>query len=193
MRHIVLTVLSLSFISFSSGPVHAAEYAVDPSHSSALFRVHHLGASYVYGMMPEVEGTITFDPSSADGNKAQITVKTETLSTFNERRDNHLKSPDFFNTKQFPTITYTSKSWKKVDDHTFEVSGDITLLGVTKPLTATVKYTGTGKNQRGQELVGFETTFVLDRTQFGMTYGVAETGGLGKEATVTLAVEAIRQ
>jgi polyisoprenoid-binding protein YceI len=108
-------------------------------------------------------------------------------------RDRHLKSPDFFNAKEFPTMTFKSTGWKKTGDKTYDVTGDLTINGKKKTITAPVEHVGDGKNQRGQELTGFHTTFSVDRTEFGMNYGVTEgDGGLGKNVDVTFSVEGIK-
>ena len=171
----------------------AAEYKIDPAHSSSTFKVNHLGASNVYGMIPNVSGTVRFDANNATQNAVDISVKTASLSTFNSARDQHLSGPDFFNAKQFPTLTFKSTSWKTLGGNKYEVTGDFTMLGVTKQMTVIVTHVGIGKNRRGQTLAGFESTFTIDRTDFGMNYGVAETGGLGKEVTLTISIEAQEQ
>lgn len=186
---VILSVVSVLL----AGPALASEYAIDPVHSSVLFKVNHLGASNVYGMMPDISGTLSFDPENLGNCALSITVKPESLTTFNPRRDTHLKSVDFFNTKEFPVISFKSASWKKVADRTYELKGDFTLLGITKPITVQVLHVGVGKDQRGIELAGFEATFTIDRTDFAMNYGVAEKGGLGKDVTITVAVECHKQ
>ena len=174
-------------------PAFGAEYSIDPVHSSALFKVNHLGASNVWGAIPGVTGRITFDASKPEASSVEITIKPERLTTFNQSRDNHLKSPDFFNAKQFPVITFKSRSWKKTGENSFMVTGDFTLRGVTKELSVAVTHVGMGKNRQGKELAGFETQFTIDRTDFGMTYGVAKSGGLGKEVTIIISVESVKQ
>jgi polyisoprenoid-binding protein YceI len=154
--------------------------------------VNHLGASYSYGQFTDIAGKITFDASKPEGGSVDVTIKTESVTTFNEMRDRHLKSPDFFNAKEFPALTFKSTAWKKTGEKTFDVTGDLTINGKTKQITVPVQHVGDGKNQRGQELTGFHTTFKVDRTEFGMNYGVAETGGLGKDVDIIFSVEAIK-
>lgn len=187
MRSKTLWILLIAIVGVGV-PVWAAEYKVDNAHSMAMFRVHHLGAGYIHGSIPDVSGTVTFDPANPGKNSIEVSAKVKSLTTFNTRRDNHLKGPDFFDSKQFADITFKSDSWKPVGDGLYEITGKFTLLGVTKTVTAKARHTGFGK-QRGKELAGFEATFTIDRTDFGMTYGVAEKGGLGKEITITIALE----
>ena len=110
------------------------------------------------------------------------------IDTNNERLDNHLKSPDFFNATEFPAMSFKSSSSKAIDETTYEVIGEITLHGVSKPLTVRMHKTGESENPRGK-LIGFETEFVLTRSEFGMTYGV-EGGSLGDETKVIVSLEA---
>jgi polyisoprenoid-binding protein YceI len=178
----------------AAGTVYAADYKVDPVHSATVFNVNHLGAGQTYGMIPGISGTLSFDESDLSSCSIDIEVDAATLSTFNQARDNHLSGPDFFNAKQFPKITFKSNSWTKNDDGTYDITGDFTLLGVTKEITVTAEHVGYGKNPRsGDDLTGFESTFTIDRTDFGMNYGVAETGGVGKDVEIIISIEAIKQ
>lgn len=176
-----------------ASPALADEYKIDPVHSSALFKINHLGASNTYGMMPNVTGTVTFNEDDASKNAITISVDATSVSTFNAGRDKHLSGPDFFNAKQFPAITFKSTSWKKSGDGTYDITGEFTLLGVIKEITVNVEHIGYGKNRTGNELTGFESTFVIDRTDFGMAYGVADEGGIGKDVTITIAIESAKQ
>lgn len=166
----------------------SADYTIDNGHSVTLFKVHHLGAGYIHGAMPEVSGKVSFDPANVAKNSINVTVKTASITTFNGRRDTHLKSPDFFDVKQFSNLSFKSDSWKSAGKGTYEISGKFTMLGISKPITIQARHTGFGK-QRGKDLAGFEATFTIDRTDFGMKYGVASTGGLGKDVTITVALE----
>lgn len=113
------------------------------------------------------------------------------MDTGNSQRDDHLRGPDFFNTRQFSKITFKSTRVRKINNTTVEVQGNLTMRGVTRPITAQVTFTGKGRNQRGQEIIGFETTFTIRRSQFNINYGL--NGGLADEVRVTFAVEGIRQ
>lgn len=172
----------------------AAEYKVDPVNSFAFYKVKHLGVSYAYGQFTAMEGTISFDPSNADANSVEISIKTDSVSTHNSTRDRHLSGPDFFNAKEFPVMKFKSSSWKKAGDNTYTVSGDLTIAGVTKTVTSTVEHVGDGKNPRGQALSGFHAVFSIDRTEFGMNYGVVPGGGgLGKDIDITISIQAVKQ
>jgi len=184
------TALALALaVSFSAS---AGQYKIDPVHSSSHFKVLHFGASYIYGTLPTVTGEIEFDPATPEASKATVVVKTAGVTTQNEGRDRHLSGPDFFNAKEFPEMRFTTSSWKKTGERMFEVSGTLSLLGKKQTVTAVVEFVGTGKHARsGKSLAGFHAEFTIDRSAFGMSYGVSEDGtGLGKDVDIIVSVEA---
>ena len=163
-------------------------FTVDPVHSTSIFRAHHFGAGMFYGRFNDVTGTIDIVEGLPE---FAISVAIDSVDTNNEKLDGHLKSPDFFNSVEFPEMTFKSSSAKKIGDEKYEVVGEITLHGVTKPLTVVMAKTGQVTNRRG-EMIGFETTFTLNRSEFGMTYGV-ESGALSDNIKVIVALEAGRK
>jgi polyisoprenoid-binding protein YceI len=122
-------------------------------------------------------------------NSFQITIQTESVDTANAKRDQHLKSPDFFNAKQFPTITFKSSQSKKTGDNTFDVTGDLTLHGVTKPVTAKITKTG-GGNVRGKQIAGVEAELIFKRSDYGMNFAL---DSLGDDIFVIVSLEGARQ
>jgi len=165
----------------------AETYNVDGTHTSVVFRVEHLGVSHFYGRFNEVSGTFSLDEEDPSSSSIDMTVVAESVDTNSTRRDNHLRSPDFFNAKQFPEITFTSTDVSKDSYGNFVVEGDFTLLGVTKPVTVKVRKTGEGETPMGQR-AGFETTFEIDRSAYGMSWGI-DNGALGDEVRLMVAVE----
>ena len=161
---------------------------VDDTHSLALFRVHHMGAGQFWGRFNDVSGNFTFESGKAEGMKFDITIKTESVDTGVEGLNKHLRSPDFFGAKDFPTMTFKSTGAKKTGEKTFDVTGDLTMHGVTKSITAMVEITGQSgmMGQRG----GAEATFTVKRSEFGMTYGV-EKGVIGDMVKVVVGLEGI--
>jgi polyisoprenoid-binding protein YceI len=170
-------------------PASAQTYQIDPVHSSLLFRVKHMDTAYVYGMFTSMKGTVVVDEANPARSSINIEVDANSVYTHNEQRDNHLRSPDFFNTRQFPTITFKSTQVRRINANTVQVRGDLTIRGVTRPITANVTLTGKGKNPQGKDIIGFETTFTIRRSEFGIRYGLP---GLGDEVQVTLSIEAAR-
>lgn len=134
-------------------------------------------------------GTIVVNEANPSRSSINLEVNADSVYTHNEQRDNHLRSPDFFNTRQFPTITFKSTQVRRVSANTVQVTGNLTIRGVTRPVTANVVMTGKGKNPQGRDIIGFEATFNIKRSDFGIRYGLP---GLGDEVRIILSVEATR-
>jgi polyisoprenoid-binding protein YceI len=164
-------------------------FVIDQVHSSAIFKVQHLGAGNFYGRFNDVSGTITYTPGSKDGLVFDVSIAIESVDTANEQLDGHLKSPDFFNALEFPAMTFTSSKAELVKDDLYNVTGELTMHGATQPITVEMVRTGLAAGRRG-ERVGFETSFTIKRSTHGMEYGV-ENGALGDDVTVIVAMEAI--
>jgi len=193
MRNVVafslfVPMLMLAFVPTATAA--PADYTIDPAHASTVFRVSHLGFSYTYGMIPDIAGTFTFDPEDASAGKVDVTYQTASVNTMNESRDKHLRSPDFFNVKEFPEMTFKSTKWEKVKDDIYEITGDFTLLGTTKEITFRMKLIGMGEGMQGKERAGFEGVFSIVRSDYGMDYGLP---GVGDEVTVTVSLEGIKE
>ena len=167
-------------------PIAADAFAVDPVHSGVVYSIKHMGAANFHGMFHSPTGTFAFDPAKPEAASLDVTIKLDALVSNDAKRDQHLKSADFFSAKEFPTITFKSTSAKASGDKSAEVSGDLTLRGVTKPVTARVTHTGTGEGRGGKKLAGVEATFTIKRSDFGMNYMV---GPLGDDVTLTVFLE----
>lgn len=164
-------------------------YKIDPVHSFIVFKVRHMNVGNAYGTFNDFQGFFLHDEENAENNKLEIAVDANSLDTKNAKRDEHSKSPDFLNVKQFPTITFKSESVKKISDTEAEMTGPLTLHGVTKPVTAKVVKIGEATDPKGVHRVGGEATFVIKRSDYGMTNML---NNLGDEITLTVAVEGIR-
>lgn len=182
--------LASVLIPFSFSLSMAETYKLDPDHVSVVFRVKHLGVTYVFGHFNGPTGSFTFDEAAPANHSIQMQVKAANIHTGVEKRDKHLRSPDFFNAAEFPLVTFKSTSIKKIDNDSFEVSGDLTLLGKTRPITAKARQTGSGKDPWGGYRRGFEATFTIKRSDFGMDFML---GGVSDEVELTVSVEGIRQ
>jgi polyisoprenoid-binding protein YceI len=183
--------LTLAFgLALVATPVAAASYQVDGTHSSAVFSIKHFGVSNFYGTFGEIQGTIEYDAANPGASAIQLTIAADSVRSRHSQRDDHIKSPDFLNAKQFPTVEFKSKSVSAKGDG-FEVKGDLTLHGVTKEITVMVQKTGEGKHPRsGKELIGFESRFTVDRTEHDMNFMA---GPLSEEIGFIIAVEAVKQ
>jgi polyisoprenoid-binding protein YceI len=190
-RYAYMLIFSLSLLLIVSAPVLAAEtYQLDPVHSSVVFRVKHLGVAYVYGRFNNPAGQLVFDEKMPSNSSIDMSVNVADVDTAHGKRDTHLKSPDFFNAESFPRITFKSGSFKKTGIDTYAVSGDLTLLGVTRPLTVVARQTGAGKDPWGGFRRGFATSFSVNRSDFGMDFMLS---GVSNEVEVQVSVEAVRK
>ena len=154
-------------------------WAIDPMHSEVQFKVKHLMVSTVTGSFSQYEGQLKM--AGDDFADANITFSADinSINTGNEQRDGHLKSAEFFDAEQFPTLTFTSTSMTKTGDDTYSLVGDLTLHGVTKPVTLKAEYGGQMQDFYGQTKAGFELTGTIKRKEFGLVWdGVTEAGGV---------------
>ena len=165
-----------------------AAWRVDATHSMVLFRVrHHVGA--FWGRFNDVKGTadLSIDGNTLKGMALDISVPIASVDCGNDSLDRHLRSPDFFNEVEFPAMTFKSTSATPAGGKNWTVKGDLTLLGVTKPIEAQVEYLGTATSRRGA-VAGLEARFSIKRSEFGMTYGV-EQGSLGDTVRLVVGLE----
>jgi len=173
-------------------PMDPITYEIDTTHSMIIFRAKHNGVSYNYGRFNEFTGKLMMDATDVSMSMVEFEVKAASVDTGNEKRDQHLRSSDFFSAKQFPVITFKSTKVKAKEDKkdVLEVTGDFELHGVKKSITVDVEVTGRAKGREGESLIGFESTFTIKRSEFGMTYGM---GGISDDIRITVSVEAVRK
>lgn len=177
----------ISAVAFGGSIAFGDSYKIDPVHSSAVFRTTHLGIGAAWGRFNDPSGTFTY---SGDDLSFDVTLDMTKIDTANAKRDEHLRGPDFFNVKQFPTATFKSTGSKKVSDTAFEVSGDLTIRGITRPITLTLHKVGEGTDPWGGVRAGFEGEFTINRLDFGVSY---MPDGLGHDVKLFVAFEGIRQ
>lgn len=171
------------------GQSSAAEtYDIDPVHSSVVFRIKHLGISYVYGRFNGLTGSLIIDQNNDKNNEINVTVKSDSVDTFNPDRDKHLKSADFLDAEKFPEILFESIYFIKKEDARYEVKGELNLHGVTKIITVEAEHTGSGEDMWGGFRIGFETSFIVSRSDFGIK---SLPGAVGDLVKMTVSVEAV--
>ena len=163
------------------------EYQVDPVHSTAMFRIKHLNASFFYGRFNLVEGSFTWDEKDLSKTKVKIEVSVDSVDTHDTKRDNHLKSPDFFNARLHPKLTFTSSKIEGTASE-LKVTGILSLHGVEKEITVSARFTGYSETRMGKR-AGFETTFSVERADFGIT---TYPDMLGATVDITLSIEAVK-
>lgn len=157
---------------FAAGFAGGADsYKLDPVHSTVVFKIKYLGTFWFQGRFNEINGKVLFDETEPEKSKVSFVVNAGSIDTASAARDAHLKSKDYFNTDAYPAITFVSTSVKQTGKETYDVNGNLTLLGVTKPLTVTTAFEGKGKDLQGVQKIGFQTTFTINRCEFGMTAG----------------------
>ncbi len=160
------TLISFIFIAFLSASVFAqTTWKSDPNHSQVSFAVIHNGISEIEGLFDKFDATIVTSEKDFSDAVFTVTIDVASIDTQVEMRDNHLKSADFFNVAQYPTMTFKSTSIKKIDEHKYKVDGQLSLHGITKPVTLKVWYRGTIEQKSGQ-VAGFQITGMLDRKEF---------------------------
>ncbi|HKB90913.1 MAG TPA: YceI family protein [Opitutaceae bacterium] len=188
MKRIAKLFIALSaFTALVASASAAVEtYAIDPVHSSIAFSIRHF-FSKVPGSFSKFDGTIVVDRDNLEKSSAEVTIDIGSLNTANEKRDTHVKSPDFLDAAKFPTITFKSTSWKKTGPDSYDVSGNLTIKGTTKPVVLKVKSLGFGPGMKGVMLSGWEAATALKRSDFGVT-GFEQV--LGDDVDVTISVEA---
>jgi polyisoprenoid-binding protein YceI len=171
----------------------AGVYEIDGAHTSVEFVGRHLMITRVRGRFSDVRGRITIDEEPTKSH-VEVEIGVAGVSTGNGDRDAHLTSADFFDVERYPTITFASTGVKPLRDNTWELVGDLTVHGTTRPVTLQVDFDGGGASPFGDERIGFSAAAEVNREDFGLTWNVAlETGGflVGKTARIELAVQAI--
>lgn len=178
-------ILAIFFCTFSA---HATEiYKFDTNHTSINWSANHFGFSSPSGKFTDVDGTLTLDEASPQNSLVEIIIKTDSISTGNSKFDEHLKSPDFFYTEKFPTAKFVSTSVTPFGKTSAKVQGNLTLLGITKPVTLNVKVNKIGLNPINQKkTAGFSATTSIKRSQFGMEFGLP---GISDEVKIAIESE----
>jgi polyisoprenoid-binding protein YceI len=172
----------------------ATTWKIDTAHSTVEFAVKHMMFTTVKGRFTDVSGTVEFDEQDPTGGHADITIAAASIDTRESQRDAHLKSADFFDVEQFPTLTFRSTKVEGTAQH-FTLTGDLTIHGITRPIALDVTHEGSGKDPWGGERAGYTAKATLNRRDFGLTWNAAlETGGflVGDEVKITLELQLIR-
>ncbi len=188
------TPLRLTFAVLALTLAHASageKFAIDPVHSTIGFKVKHL-FSYVTGRFDAVAGTIDVDPAKPENSTVEVKIETKSVNTANEKRDTHLRSPDFFDVEKFADMTFKSKKVTRTGDDTADVTGDFTLHGVTKEVTLKAKFLGKGKGMTGGLQTGWEAKTTLKRSDFGLVWNkvIEGTSVVGDDIEIDLLIEA---
>lgn len=190
MRLFVLTLLGFAATLGFTGAAQAeaVKYVLDKPHTQILFSVNHLGFSNSIGKFADYDGFVNFDEATPANSAVDVTIKTASIDLDDAKWNEHMKNPDFFNVEKFPEMTFKSTKVEVTGDKTANITGDLTLLGVTKPVVLAAVFNQAGKHpMSGKSGVGFSATGSLKRSDFGMNYGLPM---VGDDVKITIEVEA---
>ena len=179
----------------AASPVLADTYVIDKSHSDASFLIRHM-MSKVRGQFTDYAGTINVDPAKPESASVEFTVKTASIDTANDNRDKDLRGANFFDVEKFPEITFKSTKVKATGKDKYDVTGTLTMRGVSKEVTLPVQFLGFGKDPWGNDKAGFSIDFTLNRKDFGLVWNkTLDTGGvlLGDEVWVSINLETAKK
>jgi polyisoprenoid-binding protein YceI len=184
---VLIAGLALGMVNLVSAA--AETYKIDPVHSSVGFSLRH-GFSKFTSSFTKVAGSIVYDEASPAASSVEATVDIASVSTANEKRDGHLKSPDFFDLAKYATATFKSTAWVKTGEGTFDVTGDLTIKDVTKPTTFKVTLLGTGPGMGGSTVSGWEATATIKKSDFGVAGPAMLAKVLGDDVALSIGIEA---
>jgi len=183
-------------MSITSAPATlTGTYTIDPTHSRIGFVARHAMVTKVRGSFNEFDGSGYFDAENPANSRVELTIQAASIDTRNADRDGHLKSNDFFDMETYPQITFASAAVEQLDAENYRVTGDLTIKGVTKPVTVDFEYTGTAVDPYGNTRVGFEGKTTVNRKDWGVNWNAAlEAGGVlvSEKVTLEFEVSAIR-
>ena len=171
-------------------------WQIDPSHSAVNFSARHMMLSTVRGQFEKFSGTVDFDEANPAAAAVDVTIEAASVNTKDEKRDGHLKSPDFFDVEKFPGLSFKSKNVQVIDSNHAKLNGDLTIKGISKPVVLDVEYHGQVKSPWGTTNAGFSASTKINREDWGLTWNAPlETGGVlvGKDIKIELELETIKQ
>lgn len=172
-------------------------WVIDPIHSDVEFQVKHLALTTFKGRFPTVEGSIRLDEENPVNSSVTATIATADIDVMGDRFQGHLKADDFFKVEEYPTITFASTDVAQIDDTNWQITGDLTIRDVTRPVTLATEYLGQAVHPFSKKTAaGFRATTLIDRNDFGITWNAPMDAGakyVGEEVRITLEIEAVRQ
>ncbi len=169
------------------------KWVIDPDHSVAAFVIKHMMVANVRGQFNKISGTIYFDPADLSKSSVEVSIDASGIYTGIQKRDDHLRSPDFFDTATYPNIIFKSTKVEGAGVNNLKVNGDLTIHGITRRVTFDVEYSGPEKSPYGETSMGFTATAMVNREDYGLLWNVAlESGGvmIGKDVRILLDIEA---
>ena len=191
------TIFAIFFVMVTSLTASSQiNWKIDAAHSNVLFTVSHMVISEVTGSFREFDATLTQTGNDLTGSKLTAKIMVNSINTDNEGRDKHLRSADFFETEKYPEITFLSKSFEKVGDNKYKITGDLTMHGITKTVVLDVKYNGQMTDPWGNTKAGFKAVTNINRKDFGLTWNkTLDAGGLlvGEDISININAEMVKE
>lgn len=192
----IVPLLLIVTVLLSAPATYAATYDIDASHSSIGFKIKHMAISNVKGTFPAFEGTFDFAAGQPDQWSVEAVIQMKSVNTGNDDRDDHLRNDEFFDVEKFPTMVFKSTGFKMEDDEEGEMTGTLTMHGVTLPVTLELEFNGALTDPWGNDRAGFSAEGKINRKDWGLSYGkVMESGGLliGNDVKISLEIEGVKQ
>lgn len=192
MKKLLLTTIATGSLLLTAAQANAAEhFTLDPAHTNIVWKANHLGFSSPSGKFVKVEGNLTLDQSAPQNSAVNVTIYPASIVTGNDKFDGHLSSADFFNVEAFPKAEFKSTSITKTGEETADIHGELTMLGMTKPLTLQAKLNKVGPNPfTKDQTAGFSATGVIKRSEYGIAWGLPN---IGDEVIVEIETEFIKK
>jgi polyisoprenoid-binding protein YceI len=188
---ILLLTMALLALNVSPSKAEIELYEYDKAHTQIHFAVNHLGYTTSRGRFMDFDGSLTFNRSEPEKSNVEMVIQTNSIEMGTEKWNDHMRNEDFFNVEKYPTMTFKSTAIEITGDNTAKITGDLTILETTKPVTLDVVFNKAGKSPFGEEYkAGFSATTSLKRSDYGMTYGLPM---VGDEIEIMLEVEAVRK
>lgn len=184
---ILVAALALGFVSSTSAAVET--YTIDPVHSTLSFSLRHLVSKFT-GNFGKVTGSLNVDRDNLEQSSVSAVIDIASVNTASEKRDAHVKSPDFFDLSKYTTATFKSTSWKKTGEDSFDITGDLTIKDVTKPVVLKAKLLAFGDGMGGAKLTGWEATTTIKKSDFGLAGPAMLSKALGDDVTINIGIEA---
>ncbi|MBX9754009.1 MAG: YceI family protein [Pseudomonadaceae bacterium] len=187
-----LVALALGSVLFSATQAMAADYVIDKKgqHAFVNFKISHLGYSWLYGTFKDFDGSFSFDASQPEASKVKVNLNTASLDSNHAERDKHLRSDDFLNVSKYPSASFESTAVKSTGTGTADITGNLTLNGVTKPVVIAAKFIGEGKDPWGGYRAGFEGSTSLHLKDFDIQ---KDLGPASQDVQLIISVEGVRQ
>ncbi len=182
--------VALAFITVLLGVSLSAQssYKVDPAHASVNFKVKHMGITFVSGKFEKFDGGVVGSLSNLEAARVFFNVETASINTSVQKRDDHLRSADFFEVEKFPSMSFESTGIEKVDEENYKLKGMLQIKDVSKPVTFDVKYGGVAKGRNGEDILGFVAKNTINRFDYNVAYD-PELSSVGKDVHITLYLE----